>query len=165
MASVLKRSILWDHITPERSSDARVSDWNSDLKKATEAFRRETIVSLGIVSADNRALTYKYEHLRPFILKTLIFVNFSDDCRTVGLMARIIEILASHTELELNYVIEHIASTACVGYDSVSKLIDRYFNVYDNKIYERISFLTCTSPFTAKDAICDLALYVRTKFF
>lgn len=165
MASVLKRSVLWDHISVENSADDRVFNWKSDFKKSAEAFRRETISSLSIVSVDNEALTYKYEHLRPFILKTLLFVNLSDDCRTVGLMARIIEILAVHPELELNYVMEHIAATAGVGYDSVSKLVDRYFNIYDNKIYDRVCFLTCTGPFTAKDAICDLALYVRAKFF
>ncbi|MCH5155494.1 MAG: hypothetical protein J1F69_02720 [Clostridiales bacterium] len=134
-------------------------------KKVTSAFRRESSVILDLGSplySLNGAL--RQEEIKTYIIKALLFIGTPPTGNGLAVLARLTEILCLHPELDLEYVIEDFAKTHYSTVDAVTRIIEKYFNIYDNVFCERVMLLTESHPFTAKDVLCDLSVFVRAKY-
>lgn len=135
------------------------------FEAAAATFESETATALCVAPRDCETLFMRNESIRPFIIKTLLYIGLLPINNTYGLIARIVETLSVHPDIEINRLISDIAQKACTPYDSIIRKIERSIDVYDYSFMERVCNITCTKPLTAKDVICDLAQYVRTKFY
>ena len=134
-------------------------------KNAISAFRRECSVILDL----GRPLYYihgavRQETIKTYIIKVLLFVGTPPTGNGLAVLARLTEILTLHPELSMEYVIEDFAKTHDATVDAVTRIIEKYFNIYDNYFCERVMALTGSHPMTAKDVLCDLSVFVRAKY-
>ena len=137
----------------------------SAMKSAVEAFESECVQALSLAPVDSEQLFVRYEMLRPFVIKTLIFVGLLPTDKSFVLLARLVETLAVRPDADLSALIKAQAEDAGIEQSTVTRNIDRAFDIRDDFTREKLTYLTKTAPFTARDAIYDLALYVRTKFY
>lgn len=153
--SVLKRSVLAKHI-----DNTYGAYWYDDM---IDAFEGESVSALSLAPTDSIASKIHREEIRPFILKLLLFVGVSSEYYVLA--ARLIETLAVRPQDELNNVLRNTADRMKLTQKALASRLDRCFNLYDVQMFERISYLTRTTPLTARDAIIDLAGYVRVVFY
>lgn len=100
--------------------------------------------------------------LKYVIIKTLLFVGVDTRGKCFPVLARLIEILVVHPDIDLNDVIDDFAQTHHMSVGTVTRMIDNGLNMRDQETYDRVTTLTRSHPFTAKDALCDLAVYINT---
>lgn len=132
---------------------------------AISAFRRECSVILNLDSPLYSIYgAVRQEAIRTYIIKALLFVDTPPTGNGLAVLARLTEILTLHPELSLEYVIEDFAKTHVATVDAVTRIIEKYFNIYDNYFCERVMALTGSHPMTAKDVLCDLSVYIRAKY-
>lgn len=139
--------------------------FDEENKNAISAFRRECSVVLDFNSSlysFNGAV--RQEAIKTYIIKVLLFVGTSPTGNGLAVLARLTEVLTLHPELSLEYVIEDFAKTHAATVDAVTRIIEKYFNIYDNYFCERVMTLTGSHPMTAKDVLCDLSVFVRAKY-
>ena len=137
----------------------------SAMRDAVEAFESECVQALSLAPVDSEQLYLRYEMLRPFVVKTLIFVGLLPTDKSFVLLARMVETLAVRPDADLSALIEAEAAESDVEQSTVIRNIDRALDIRDDFTREKLTYLTNTSPFTTRDALYDLALYVRTKFY
>lgn len=138
---------------------------DEQYKKAIGAFRRESSVILDFGSPlYSLHGTRRQEAIRMYIIKVLLYVGTQPTGNGLAVLARLTEILTLHPELALEYVIEDFAKTHITTVDAVTRIIEKYFNVYNNYFCERVMSLTGSHPMTAKDVLCDLSVYIRAKY-
>lgn len=142
-----------------------IQSYESNMRAATEAFEKECVQALSLAPCDNEMLFSRYETVRPYVIKTLLFIGLLPTDRLFVLLARMIELLALRPDADVSALISNEAEATSLEYGSVVRNIDKAVNVYDDFIRDRITYLTRSAPFSARDAIYDLALYVRTKFY
>lgn len=141
------------------------SDFGERYKNAVAAFRRETSVILDFGGPlDSLLGTLRYESVKMYIIKVLLFVGTPPTGNGLAVLARLIEVLTIHPEIPLEEVISDFAKTHAATVDSVTHIIEKYFNIYDNYFFNRVVALTKSHPMTAKDVLCDLSVYIRLKF-
>lgn len=129
------------------------------------AFRRESSVILGFGSPLYSLYgTVRQEAVKTYIIKVLLFVGTPPTGNGLAVLARLIEILSLRPDLSLDYVIEDFAKMHATNVDSVMRIIEKYFNIYNNYFCERVMALTNSHPMTAKDVLCDLSVFVRAKY-
>lgn len=144
---------------------ADVIDFEERYKRAVVAFRRETSVILGFDSPIHSLFgAYRQESVKTFILKILLFVGVSPNGNALAVLARLIEMFTVHPELSLDEVISDFAVTHQTNVESVTRIMEKHFYVYDNYFYDRVVQLTKSHPMTPKDVLCDLSVLVRLKF-
>ncbi len=144
---------------------ANMHAYESSAREALSAFETECVQALSLAPCDNEMLFSRYEMIRPFIIKTLLFVGMLPTDKSFVLLARIIEMLAVRPDADISVLIRNEATQTKIEKSTVIRNIDRALNVYDEFTRDRITYLTKTAPFSARDAIYDLAQYVRTKFY
>lgn len=133
-------------------------------KNAISAFRRECSVILNFGGS-----TYslygadRHENIKTYIIKVLLFIGTPPTGNGLAVLARLTEVLTMHPELSTEYVIEDFAKTHAATVDAVTRIIEKYFNIYDNYFCERVMALTGSHPMTSKDVLCDLSVYIRAK--
>lgn len=133
--------------------------------ETVNAFERETSVLLDVNADRSCKLNAKrYEPLRLYIIKLLLFVGVTPDGNTLAVLARLIEVLSIYPDTELDTVICDFARSHYSSVRTVERMIDKGFCIYDQQFYERITHLTESAPMTSKDVLCDLALFVRLKY-
>ncbi|MCH5154232.1 MAG: hypothetical protein J1F71_03370 [Clostridiales bacterium] len=141
-------------------------DVNDELyNKAISAFRHECSVILGFKSPlyiTNGFL--RQECVKTYIVKALLYIGTPPTGNGLAVVARLTEILTLHPEIDLESVIEDFAKTHDTTVDAVTRIIEKYFNVYDSYFCERVYSLTKSQPLTAKDVLCDISVFVRAKF-
>ena len=133
--------------------------------KAISAFRQECSVILGFngpLYSFNGAL--RQEWIKTYIIKTLLYIGTPPTGNGLAVLSRLTEILTLHPEIALEDVIEDFAKTHDTTVDAVTRIIEKYFNVYDNRFCERVIKLTKSQPMTAKDVLCDISVFIRAKF-
>lgn len=138
---------------------------NKMHKDAISAFRRECSVILdlgGPLYSLHGAV--RQEAIKTYIIKVLLFIGTSPTGNGLAVLARLTEVLTLHPELSLEYVIEDFAKTHATTVDSVTRIIEKYFNIYDSYFCERVMAVTGSHPMTSKDVLCDLGVYIRAKF-
>lgn len=149
----------------ERYCNTDGSDSIESFSKSVQAFKRETSVILRFGSpfyffGDS----LRQENIKLYIIKVLLFVGTSPNGNGIAVLARLMEILTLHPELALEEVISDFAKTHSATVNSVTHVIEKYFNIYDNYFYERVVALTESHPMTAKDVLCDLSVFIRAKY-
>ena len=141
-------------------------DVNDELYgKAISAFRHESSVVLGFkgpLYIMHGAL--RQELVKTYIIKALLYIGTPPTGNGLAVLARLTEILTLHPELDLESVIADFAKTHETTVDAVTRIIEKYFNVYDSYFCERVYSLTKSQPLTAKDVLCDISVFVRAKF-
>ena len=141
-------------------------DANDELYgKAISTFRHECSVVLDF----NGPLyvmhgTLRREWVKTYIIKALLFIGTPPTGSGLAVLARLTEVLTLHPEIDLESVIEDFAETHESTVDTVTRIIEKYFNVYDSYFCERVYSLTNSQPLTAKDVLCDISVFVRAKF-
>ncbi len=159
--SVIKNTALYDIL---RSGRGNVDACREiDLHAAADIFVKESVQALGISPIDSSAVVERFENVRPFILKTLLFIGVDTVGNKLPLTARLIHRLALHPEVGVSQAMNDLAKRARLNYTTISRIVDEALNVYDGFITKNISFLTKSVPVTSRDALADIALYVRTK--
>ena len=145
--------------------DGTASTYAETDNNAISAFRRESSVILDFGSPTYSLHgAFRQEAIKTYVIKVLLFVGTSPTGNGLAVLARLTEVSALHPELSLEYVIEDFAKTHATTVDAVTRIIEKYFNVYDNYFCERVMALTGSHPMTAKDVLCDLSVYVRAKY-
>lgn len=151
--------------TISTSTDDSTENHDEGCKNAISAFRRECSVILNLDSplySIHGAV--RHEAIKTYIIKVLLFVGTPPTGNGLAVLARLTEILTLHPELSLEYVIEDFAKSHAATVDAVARIIEKYFNIYDNYFCERVMALTESHPMTAKDVLCDLSVYIRAKY-
>lgn len=133
--------------------------------RAVAAFRRETSVILDFGSPLHSVHgALRQESVKLYIIKVLLFVGTPTTGNGLAVLARLMEIMTLYPEIQLEDVISDFADTHSATIDSVTHVIEKHFNIYDNYFYDRVTALTGSHPMTAKDVLCDLSVFVRAKF-
>lgn len=159
-SAVLKKSVLFKYV---RTDADGISDRHKAFDKACDAFKKEATAALTVVRSGLEDSAERFELMRPFIIKVLLYIGIDPDDRVFGILARVLELKARYAEMDINDVISYIASVKDILRTAVNRAVEKSINYYDSDIMDRISFLTDTQPKSARDAICDLAIYVRIK--
>lgn len=137
---------------------------NDNFDKAKEAFAAEVSELLCLEPIDSDFLYKRSEPMRGSIVKVLLYIG-ATKADKMGLLARLVEKVALDDEFKVETHIKETAELCGVTVSSVERLVEKAFNVYDAAVLKKISALTKTSPLTSRDALCDIALYVRTKAY
>ena len=159
--SIFDNSVLAKYVF---RGDAESGEGSEDISEEA-AFECEAAQALRLEPMDCDFPDARFELIRPFIIKTLVYLCNDLNTTAIAPVARVIETLALHPEIEVARAISELAEFWGTNADRVSKHIGKVLNVYDPKFIDKFTALTCTNPFTARDAICDLAVYVRTKYY
>ncbi len=158
--SIFANSVLCEHA----ANKSKIADYDSDMKSAAGAFVNESAQAFGLEPLDGEGGDKRFELIRPFIIKILLYLDLGLDVNALAPLARIIESTALHPETDLNSLVGELSALWQVSTNVIFKLIRKAFNVYDPSFTDKLSALTCSQPFTARDVVSDLAVYVRAKY-
>lgn len=153
--SVLNGSVLQEH------AECGVND---GFEKAKAAFAAEASELLCLEPIDSDLLYKRSESMRGIIVKVLLYIG-TLKIDKAALIASLVERVALDDEFRVEENIKNTAEFYGVKPSTVEGLVEKTFNLYDSAVFKRIEALTKTRPFTSKDALCDIALYVRTKVY
>lgn len=155
--SVLANSILANYVIHDEKNFDSECNSSADVK----AFVSESVQALSLYPLDADVVEKRFELIRPFIIKILLYLDLGLDVNELAPLARITETLALHPEIDLNSLVDELSELWQTSPNAIFKLIRKAFNVYDPSFTDKISSLTCSQPFTARDVVSDLAVYVR----
>ncbi|MDE6401951.1 MAG: hypothetical protein K2L54_04985 [Clostridiales bacterium] len=162
-----KRKVLFsgtalnDYMT-SKSRDPYYCTENFD--SAVAAFVRECNLSFQI-SSERFNPTKRYESIRTFIVKLLLSIGLLPHDNAFAVIAKLIQTLCVDPYLRLNELIDNFAKAHGATSDSVMRIVEKCIDVYDEDQIMRITRFTQSRPMTVKDVVCDLAVYVRAKYF
>ncbi len=165
--SVLKDSILFRYI--DNTSDEAIIDRNIAFDMAVNAFKNEAIEAFIIPSFrenefDGRGAE-KYELTRYFILKLLLYIGYDPDEMTFSLIARLIEMRVRRPNISFSEMLTELSQQTGIAYQNLDRDLERSLGYYNDDALDKVTYITGTVPLSARDIICDLAVYVRTKYF
>lgn len=106
----------------------------------------------------------QYE-LRKYILGVLARIGVKSTDNKIAILARLIYVFVYRPMATFDEVVSEFAEAHGANKSSVFAIIDSCFNVYDMKFIKRVTDLTESSPFTARDVLYDLATYIRKQYF
>lgn len=130
-------------------------------KRAAEAFEKEACELLTFGSeANNRHMG----SVRPLVIKTLLYLGFLPAKQNKSVVAAMIGLLATEPNADIDEFYAAVAKKSDCDVDTVKKYIERAFDTFDAELMEKVTSLTGTTPYTSRDIIYDLALYVRKKY-
>lgn len=104
------------------------------------------------------------EPLKNRILDTLAAIGVSGKDKYIAVSARVIEVVVIRPDMSLEEIIDNFASTHYMTASAVTRIIEKCFDVYDTELYDSLTAVTHTSPQTAKDALFDIAVYLRASY-
>lgn len=130
---------------------------------AAKAFRKECSALLPL-SADPE-LVERRENIRDCIIKVLLYIGLLPRDSGFAVIARLVETAALRADLELEHIIDDFAKTHGATYAAVDRLIEKHFDPYDAELVTRVTAVTDSHPYTAKDILCDIAVAVKLKYF
>lgn len=131
-----------------------------DFDKAATSFRNECSALFAVCGE-----TVRHEYIRNYIIKILLYAGLLPRDSGFAVIARLVETVAIRPDLELEYVINEFAETHGTKYAKVNRMIEKSLDAYDVEFVKRVTELTCSQPLTSKDILCDLAVFVRLKYF
>ncbi len=158
--SVLNNSLLYGYVDV-LSANAQ-HDRERAFAMAVDAFRNEVRSALTVSPIDGETAE-RYESVAPFIVKLLLYIGKIPTDAKFVLAARLIEARVRDPSVSLTETEQIIAVRTGVSYPTIKRLAEDCFDCYDKGETARISYLTGIVPNSATEAVCDLAVYVRTK--
>ena len=150
--SVLFNSPLYSCIT---SHDGDI------VSNCLDVFESETAVLLTLTPYGESERATKFVTLRPFILKVLIYLGFKPIGEKFAVIMRLVELLVFDGDFDR--AIANCA-TSCGREETVLRAIDSEINMYNGKFVDKLSALTDTTPLSPRDALFDMAMYVRNEY-
>ncbi|MCH5165247.1 MAG: hypothetical protein J1G01_02470 [Clostridiales bacterium] len=135
-------------------------DGHLQFDDAVNAFERESARALAL-----KFNTSRFELPRTFIIKLLLHIGKIPTGNAFAVVCRVVEVLTDRPDMSFNDVILDFAKCHDCTVDAVTRIIDKFFNMYDNAMVERITSVIQTNPMTARDVICDLAAFTRARYF
>lgn len=159
--AVLKNSILFGYVDT-RSANA-VKDRSTAFELAAETFRNEITSALTVKPVGEETDSARYELIKPFIIKLLLYLGKIPNDSSFVIAARLIEARVVRPDMNIGDAIKELSDSIGSTLPTVKRIAENCFDCYDESVVERISYLTGTRPFTSLEAICDLAIYIRLK--
>lgn len=164
--SVIKDSILFGYA--DNLSDSAIADRNVAFACAVNAFTGEateafSVSAFGAANASGAAK--KYELTRHRILKLLLYIGYDPDNPAFGLIAGLVEMRVRRPDAAFSEMLTELSQNTGVPYKVLDRELERSFSYYDGSALERMTYVTGTVPMSARDAVCDLAVYVRISAF
>ncbi|MCH5162606.1 MAG: hypothetical protein J1G38_03855 [Clostridiales bacterium] len=148
-----------------RSSNA-ITDRSKAFDLAKEAFRKESLSLLTIKPLDeNRDSPARHERLRTFIIKLLLYIGKIPNDSSFVVAARLIEASVLRPAMNIIDLIKELAVSVGSTFPTVKRIAESSFDCYNDSVVNRIAALTGSVPMVALEAICDLAIYIRMKFY
>ncbi len=132
-------------------------------RKASDAFRRECQVLFALSVGDG--LVERREDMRNYIVKILLYIGLLPRDNGFAVVARLIETAAIRADMELESVIDGFAKAHGADRAAVERIVEKNFDPYDAELVDRVTTLIGTQPFTAKDVLCDIAVFVRLRYY
>ena len=126
-----------------RDGFSSVAKHESAIEESIEAFESECVQALSLSPVDGEH-TARYEMLRPFVIKTLMFVGLSPTDKIFVLLARLIETLAVRPDSDLSALIARAAAEAGIEQSSVVRNIDKVFDIRYEFTHYKLTYLTKT---------------------
>ncbi|MCM1367366.1 MAG: hypothetical protein NC184_00935 [Roseburia sp.] len=163
--SVLEGTALYDHARNIDRGDAAVDNFFDIFEEAACAFEKECAEAFGITRSDAAIVNKRYEYIRTFIIKVLLFLDVFKRTKHYAAIAYMIEKLAVHPETDIALLMDEVANKIGASRSAITHAVENCFDIYDGWVAERIEYLTDSKPVTAKDAMFDVALFVRTRFY
>lgn len=151
---VLSLGQLFDFVaySSERSLCDRVS---SVLNSISNAYAS--------VYDDCQAAFISYMAVKLRILKILTDLGLKNE-NHIAVLARLIEVLANNRTISPERAIAVFAAKHNATTDSIDHIIEKNFKIYDPAFVERVTALTKSNPFTPKEVLSDIAVYVRKHY-
>ncbi len=134
------------------------------LSDCLDAFEKETSALLRLTPYYETESVPRFEMIRPFILKVLIYLGIKPLGEKFAVIMRLIELLAVNDDIDFDIAVRECA-LSCGSEETVIRAIESEINMYDGLFVDKLSALTDTSPLSPRDAIFDIALYVRNEYF
>ncbi len=142
-----------------------MSNQQIDFDETVAVFMSESAKALSFdIDGSGHFGALSREQYKTFILKTLLFIGISANGNGLAVLARLIEILTLHPVMSPDGAIEQFAVTHSATFSTVERIVEKYFNVYNDRLIMRVTSLTQSQPMTPKDVLCDLSVFVRMNF-
>lgn len=132
-----------------------------DFEKAVEVFEKESAQSFSIPEPSDMI---RIEPLRTFIIKLLLSFGVIPRSNALAVVARLTELLVIHPDIAMDKLIADFAKSHSTDKNTVSRMIEKCFDVYDDNFMTKVTALTQSHPNTAKDILCDIAVYIRAMY-
>lgn len=136
-------------------------DAEFEFENAVEVFEKESAQSFAIPEPSD---TSRIEPLRTFIIKLLLSLGVVPHNNAFAVVARLTELLVIHPDIAMDKLISDFAKSHAADKNAVSRMIEKCFDVYDDKFMTKVTALTHSHPNTAKDVLCDLAVYLSAMY-
>lgn len=144
------------------TGDHAPSEFFNVRNRAAEAFEAESIRALTLES--DTGTPRRIESVRPLIIKILTYIGFLPTKQIKSIVAKVIELLAVDPEVDLDRYYAIAAERSGTDMETIKKTVERAFDPFDPELTAKVARLTGTEPFTSRDIIYDLSLYVRKKY-
>ncbi|MCH5161372.1 MAG: hypothetical protein J1G04_05005 [Clostridiales bacterium] len=151
-----ERSVLFN--SPLHSC---ITNHDGDLiSDCLDVFENEASALLSLAPYDKEEQATRFEMLRPMILKVLLYLGFKPLGEKFAVIMRLIELLT--VDGDFDRAITNCASS-CGNEDIVIRAIESEIDMYDAEFVNKLSLLTDTSPLSPRDALFDIAIYIRNE--
>ena len=134
------------------------------FESAVNAFANEARVAFEISSNKVGDNVKRYASPRAFIIKLMLAIGLLPHDNSFAVIAKLVETLCLNPQIRLNDAIMRFAEAHGSTVDAVTRAIEKSLDAYDEKLIQRVTAFTQSRPMTAKDIICDIAVYVRAKY-
>ena len=116
---------------------------------------------------ENLSVVSRSEPLRAYIVSLLLKLGLSPETYNFAVVARLIETTVLCPNMTLSEAITAFANTHNTDKNTVSRLVDKFFDVYDEKLNltNKVFELTGARPITAKDVLSDLAVFAGVEYY
>ena len=144
------------------TGDHAPSEFFNVKNRAAEAFEAESVRALTL--ENDTETPHRIEPVRPLIIKILTYIGFLPTKQIKSIVAKVIELLATDPEVDLDRYYAIAAERSETDIETIKKTVERAFDPFDPELTAKVARLTGTEPFTSRDIIYDLSLYVRKKY-
>lgn len=149
-------------LLPYLLSSQDALDYDKSLEKQAEVFEKECSATLSFALKEGEPCRTEDRSL--FIIKLLLFIGVHPNGNHLAVLTAIIECLSYRQDMTVDDAISYFASTHGTTVSAVTHIIEKCLNIYNAELFTRVEYLTGSQPFTPKDIICDLALYINLDY-
>lgn len=160
-SSIFSRTALDGYIDSDKNSPF---DHVDRYKSAINAFVNESRAAFALGCGRSNSAK-RYEDPHTYIVKLLLAIGLLPRNNGFAVIAKLVETLCMCPQIGLNVAITRFAQAHGATAEAVTRIIEKNINVYDAKFIRRLTCITQSAPMTVKDVICDLAVYVRARYF
>ena len=158
--SIFANSVLCEHA----ANKSKIADYDSDIKSAAGAFVNESAQAFGLEPLDGEGGDKTFRAYSSVHNQNTVVLGFGLGRKRACAVGADNRIDRASSRNDLNSLVGELSALWQVSTNVIFKLIRKAFNVYDPSFTDKLSALTCSQPFTARDVVSDLAVYVRAKY-